>query len=175
MKNLILILLTAFTLSCCSKDDNKPKTELEKLPPATQTGKNTFGCLLDGKAFLPYNAPNSTNCFYQLVSGKYYFYLGGQKSINDNIVSIVLKTEKKQIFQGDTYELFENIDGNASGNYLFNVDFSSTTLANSGKLTITKLDQVNQIVSGTFWFDVQDTNGAIHQIRDGRFDFEYTN
>jgi hypothetical protein len=124
MKNLILILLTAFTLSCCSKDDNKPKTELEKLPPATQTGKNTFGCLLDGKAFLPYNAPNSTNCFYQLVSGKYYFYLGGQKSINDNIVSIVLKTEKKQIFQGDTYELFENIDGNASGNYLFNLDFS---------------------------------------------------
>ena len=43
------------------------------------------------------------------------------------------------------------------------------------KITITKLDEVNHIVSGTFWFDVQDTNGVIHQIRDGRFDMQYTN
>lgn len=34
-KNLILLLFTTFALSCCNKDDDKPKTELEKLPPAT--------------------------------------------------------------------------------------------------------------------------------------------
>ena len=31
MKKLILLLLTTFTLSSCNNDDDKPKTELEKL------------------------------------------------------------------------------------------------------------------------------------------------
>ena len=31
------------------------------------------------------------------------------------------------------------------------------------------------IVSGTFWFDVLDTFGVVHQIREGRFDMQYTN
>ena len=29
----------------------KPKTELEKLPPATQEGKETWGCLINSKAW----------------------------------------------------------------------------------------------------------------------------
>ena len=73
MKKLLLLLLTTFALSCCNKDDDKPIAEIDKLPPATQTGANTVGCLLDGKAFLPGNFPNSTNCFYQFVDGNYYF------------------------------------------------------------------------------------------------------
>ena len=41
-----------FMGASCKK--NKPqKTELEKLPPVTQTGANTFGCLINGKAFTP--------------------------------------------------------------------------------------------------------------------------
>jgi hypothetical protein len=53
MKKKLFIILTAVALSCCSKDEqpNTPKTELEKLPPATQTGANTAGCLVNGKAF----------------------------------------------------------------------------------------------------------------------------
>jgi hypothetical protein len=39
MKNLLILLLTTFALSCCNKDDDpQPISELEKLPPATQTG-----------------------------------------------------------------------------------------------------------------------------------------
>ena len=52
MKNLLLLLLVTFAISCCNKgDDDQPKTELEKLPPATQTGANTAGCLVNGVAF----------------------------------------------------------------------------------------------------------------------------
>ena len=52
--------------------------------------------------------------------------------------------------------------------------FSRTNSIQTGNLTITKLDQVNQVVSGAFWFDVKDSNGTVHQIREGRFDMQYT-
>ena len=37
----------------CKKDDDDTKTALEQLPQATQTGAQTFGCLIDGKPFIP--------------------------------------------------------------------------------------------------------------------------
>ena len=81
MKNLLLLFLTTFALSCCNKDDNpKPKTELEKLPPATQTGANTAGCLVNGVAFLPkgYFSTKSNEMLMLLYYCKYYYQLYNQ-------------------------------------------------------------------------------------------------
>jgi hypothetical protein len=176
MKHFILLLLTTFTLSCCSNDEEQKTTsEIDKLPPATQTGANKVGCLLDGKAFLPGNFPNATNCFYQFVDGEYYFYLNFNNIISNKFLAISLGTEKKQIFQNQIYDLFERVENNAFGNYTFETLNYSTNTNYTGKLTITKLDPINFIVSGTFWFDVQDSNGIVHQIREGRFDMQYTN
>ncbi|MBS1557911.1 MAG: hypothetical protein JST69_04210 [Bacteroidetes bacterium] len=47
------------------KNDPKPLTELEKLPPATQTGKNTFGCLVNGKAVIASTTTNVTGVYQQ--------------------------------------------------------------------------------------------------------------
>lgn len=66
MKNLILILFTTFSLSCCNKDEDK--TPIEQLPPATTTGANTAGCLVDGEVFLPKGTSLGgpiLSCFYQ--------------------------------------------------------------------------------------------------------------
>lgn len=174
MKNLFL-LLSFFTLSCCHKDDDQPKTELEKLPPATQTGANTFGCLLDGQAFIPEGGLNPLDCVYQFVNGGYYFALQGSKRDSaNNSLFLALSTENVQIFANQIYILKENIAGNAYGTYGFSAIFSRTNSIQTGELKITKLDTQNQIVSGTFWFDVKDHNDVIHQIRDGRFDMQYT-
>lgn len=176
MKRILLLLLTTFTLSFCNIDDDKPKTELEKLPPATQTGANTFGCLLDGKAFLPGSFPNATNCFYQLVDGEYYFAMAfGNTNFNAINIDVGVGTQKLQIQQNVQYDLFELSDNNAFGGYNFGTFNYYTTNTHTGKLTITKLDEINHIVSGTFWFDVIDNNGVVHQIREGRFDAQYTN
>jgi hypothetical protein len=82
MKNLLLLLTLTLTLSCCDKDDDKPKTELEKLPPTTQTGARTFGCLLDGIAFVTGNENLAKDCVYQFVNG-YYFSLQGTTYIKN--------------------------------------------------------------------------------------------
>lgn len=51
---LIVLLATTLLAASCKKDKAQDdRTELEKLPPITQTGANTFGCLVNGKAWLP--------------------------------------------------------------------------------------------------------------------------
>jgi hypothetical protein len=49
MKNIITVLLLSL-LTSCSEDSNNPEAQL---PPITQTGENTFGCLIDGKLLIP--------------------------------------------------------------------------------------------------------------------------
>tara|TARA_R110002073_G_C9371447_1_gene572214 strand:+ start:845 stop:1168 length:324 start_codon:yes stop_codon:yes gene_type:complete len=53
LKTAVLLFL-AFTLINCSKKDNLiTLVEEDQLPPITQTGANTFGCLINGKVFIP--------------------------------------------------------------------------------------------------------------------------
>src|SRR5690625_2377022 len=66
-RNVILFLTLSLSFFCTScdlfswgKNNEKEKTELEKLPPPTQTGEFTFGCLVNGKAFVVTNSYRMT-------------------------------------------------------------------------------------------------------------------
>ncbi len=177
MKKILLLLTLSTLLACCNKDETlaPPQTPVSQLPPATQTGANTVGCLLDGEVFKPDNRQNSTNCFYQFVNSKYYFTVAFRKSDkNNNLLGIDVGTNAKEIFEGETYDLITFLPNNASATFIFNLTQNFTDNIHKGELKITKLDKINFIVSGTFWFDVIDSNGVIHQIREGRFDMRYT-
>ncbi len=107
MKNTILLLLTLFTLSCCKNDDDTPTNPIDQLPPATQVGANTFGCLLDGQAFLPAYGSNPLDCVYQFVSGGYHFALqGNRRDQNNNSTLIGLSTNNLEIIENQTYQLY---------------------------------------------------------------------
>ena len=53
MKKILLLLTLSILFACCNKEDTPTPTPnpVSQLPPATQTGANTFGCLLDGRRF----------------------------------------------------------------------------------------------------------------------------
>lgn len=175
MKNIIIITLIYLTFFSCNKDEDQPIAEIDKLPSATQVGANTFGCLLDGIAFKPGGGPNPLDCVYQFVDGGYYFGLQGNKrNENNNKVTIALGTNNLQIQEGLTYNLLNNSIGNAFGIYSFSPFSSYTSAFQTGELKISKLDLQNQIISGYFWFDIIDFQGNLHQIREGRFDMQYT-
>jgi len=61
MKNTIKKLLTAATLLAlltaagCNEDDPSSTAPVDQLPPLTQTGENTFGCLVNGIPVIPGN------------------------------------------------------------------------------------------------------------------------
>lgn len=157
-------------MSSCNKDDD-PITPIDQLPPATQTGAGTFGCLVNGQPFI--DNSGSFNCFYQLVNGGYYFGIEGTDEKYD-IVDIGLFTNEKLIEDGQTYVLLENIPGNAFGSGYFlstnnSGEGATTNESENGQLKITKLDFENFIVSGTFSFDLLNpTTGETVKIRNGR-------
>lgn len=68
--------------------------------------------------------------------------------------------------------------GSASGGYYIGMIYTSTEYLTSssvtGELKITKLDEINRIVSGAFRFDAVNKNGEKVQVREGRFDMNYT-
>ncbi|WP_395076613.1 hypothetical protein [Flavobacterium sp.] len=182
MKKIIALLIITTFLACCNKDDNPEPAPppISQLPPATQTGANTFGCLLDGEVFKPGITNNSYNCFYQLVSGEYYFRVSANNKKNNVLKAISVGTEQLSISQGQTLNLFERSNGNCYGEFFNGNDLTgvienyNTSILYTGELKITKLDFTNNIVSGTFWYDVKDNQNVVHQIREGRFDMRFT-
>jgi hypothetical protein len=170
-----ILLFAIILLSACNKDDDTPANPVDQLPPATQTGANTFGCLLDGEVFIPRGGTNPLDCVYQFIDGGYYFGLQGNKrNENNNLITIGIGTNNLQLQQGLSYNLLDNLSGKAFGFYLLSTQLSYTSSTSTGELTVSKLDTQNQIVSGTFWFNVEDQNGVVHEIREGRFDMQFT-
>jgi len=158
------------SLSHCTKDQSKPKTELEKLPAATQTGAYKFGCLVNGKAWIPKSslrfscdnevnfdlwAEVQTNGIYQSI----FFFREDRMSATG---SYAFNDKTKQ------YAIFSEF------NDLINTcECSADGTNGNGALTITKFDQTKLIISGTFNFTAWNTKCDTIKVTEGRFDLHY--
>jgi hypothetical protein len=186
MKHRFFFIIASLIIVCLSaskcKKDKPPVDPVSQLPPETQTGANTFGCLVDGKVFLPKGAPFGgpiLQCAYQYLdngsSKGFYFQLSASHRYStQNIKSIALGTENLKLKEGafvleDAFQ-----DGKAFGLFSESGKGNYTQKYLPGLLTITKFDEINQIVSGTFWFSVVVSPGDTIQITDGRFDMQFT-
>ena len=172
-----IFLIIFFTNSLCRKGDS-----VSQLPPETNTGAGTFGCLVNGNIFKPKGDPFSgpiVSCAYQYINGGYYFQLAALNKSGSVNYGIGLFTDSLKIQQDFGYTLKgKNVKEGAYGLYAIS-EFQGLTnfLTNSidtGQLVIKKFDEVNRIVSGTFWFDAVNANGQKVQIRQGRFDMKFT-
>jgi hypothetical protein len=177
MKNIIFILATIFTLSYCSSDDYSGN----QLPPETQTGANTAGCLVNGKVFLPKQEGINPAlvCNYEFINGEFFFNLviNDLRGIEGKTVSV--RTSRISLESNISYLLnkentiYEDFTG-GGGIYSIGVsNFFYTNSIKTGELIITRLDLQNSIISGTFWFDAINNSGEIVEIRQGRFDMRY--
>jgi len=188
MKNIStsLLLLALFTTLIAGKC-RKEKTLLEQLPPETQTGTNTFGCLVNGNVHIPkgspLSGPNLAFVYQYLLNGTpagYTFALGAtNKKDPTNITTVGFGFDSVRMNTG-LYLLKARRNGQGGGQVGFynnnnpNGDLYSTNELITGELNIKKLDTINQIASGTFWFNAANTSGQKVEVREGRFDVRYT-
>lgn len=182
-KNTLLLVCSLVLLSASCK---KEKTGLAALPPATQEGKKTFGCLINGKAFVAQSKPFTTppvpgvTCQYGYIDndiskGHNFSIYGSDNKVSqkpDAPSSVLVYVNKIDIQQGTTYQLQDQKDSGAYAEYhtyLLIDDYTSLI----GELTFTNFDEINHIASGTFWFDTTNDKGEKIEIREGRFDAKF--
>lgn len=158
----------------CSTDNNCYGVDC--LPEATQTGKGTFGCLVNGQPYV--DNSGIFNCFYQLIDGEYYFGIAGTD--DGPIEQIFIGSFNKAINVGTEIELGATMDQNFFSNCSFSCEIincfgGSTKNENPGTISFSKLDFEDYIVSATFEFSVVDPNTEIvYEITEGRFDAKFT-
>lgn len=166
--SIFILPLLILSLQHCKEDD--PLTELEKLPPATQSGKRTFGCLVDGKAMA-----NDGCCVpsdYQL--GLLSIVSGASNKDYEGLFSIYVHdndlSEKSYILSesGLNQDYARFYETKVSCEFL-------TDNAYTGSITITHLDKINFIISGTFEFELYSADCTkVIKVTDGRFDTHYS-
>ena len=170
-KVLFFFILFSLILSGCKKPDTNGNT-IPTLPDATQSGKNTFGCKVDGAIYTPQASkyvfgPNvPLGCDYNTNSG--FVHLGTKRGDEETMLGF----SNKHIFSTGSYS-FSNTDSNSAGYIHKSERYFSDSLPN-GSLVITKIDTVLKIISGTFVYNATDpiTQKTIH-ITEGRFDMKY--
>jgi len=158
------------------------------LPPETQTGANTFGCLVNGQVFMPKGPSLSPilSSYYEYIyppgaSGFVFQISANRNGDNCELKSISIVIDSTKIFQGMTFTLKEIAKGNATARYAYYPSctvsqiYYYTTNIVKGELFFKKFDETNHIASGTFWFDAINTNNDTVKITDGRFDLHFTN
>lgn len=180
---LSLVLLTQ--CSKCKGDEPTPQPPadpLTLLPPETRTGANTFGCLVNGKAFTAPYATSARGDWQSLTR------LGVSGSITENGTS----TNKG-------ISVLLALNGNLADNQLFSIVSStlpyplftpginqfwaasaggtctySGGLIKKGQVALVKFDGVARIASGRFAFTLYEPDGCdTLRVTNGRFDVKF--
>ncbi len=170
-----LMFITTILSSSCKK--NKI-SEIDKLPPATQTGVKTFGCLVNGKAWIPDNGcallcPSSLKFYYDNINGgqfstKTELTINGRKEYINFGFDSCNKIGEYIFSTGMPGRSFAYNDYNKPNcQTLFSND---TGTAISGYFNITRFDLPNGIISGTFEITLSKQGCETINITNGRFD-----
>lgn len=176
----VLLFIMLFTSTC--KKQNTLEMELAKLPPATQTGQNTFGCLVNGKAWVAQNA----DCFpYCDPSFKMYYdsdhagnllilgiYLNSTIQINQRIGIGIDSISLKNKFDF-------NLKPNNIGFYFMNsnlqdpcywINSMDSNTVTFGTVNLTRKDLQSGVIPGNFEFTLYRPGCDTIKVTHGRFD-----
>ena len=181
MKNEYTLLLLFAAFCCmgvqCKEEEPDKIDELAKLPPATTKGRNTFGCLINGKAF-PYGAPGEHIKLAYYDNGEFYVsYFTRLNPSNPSIHQGINLHTNKIRSEGKYCISYKNFSEDfftviTTDENFFSADKSN--LDGCANITISKFDTINQIISGNFRFTLNNENGNKKVIVEhGRFDFQY--
>lgn len=181
MKKRIFLLVLTLAFASCKKNDDEVPHPADDLPPATQVGAVMLACKVNGVPYIC-KGYGEVTAYYQWVNGGYSLSIRGSKQ-TDLVWTVEIGNHYQgnaPIEEGQTYILDGNNLGYFGGlnvlggpnNY---IESTTTTSDYTGEMTITRFDMETQIVSGTFWFDVENPwTGEKIEVREGRFDTHFS-
>lgn len=177
MRYFFILITVPFLFTACAKD-------VDALPPATETGANTFGAKVNGEYWIPQGFGILPTA--EILEARY---------INPTDILINARNFGKTPNETEFEFYIKDISG--PGTFLFNQhtavypdesasygyyikrkftpeDEWITDASHTGRIVITKLDKENKIISGTFEFQaVSMYNASVTlTVTEGRFDLK---
>ena len=169
VKNLLkitaLALFIALPLSCVEPE------EPTELPPETQKGANTFGCLVNGELFVAqphfsgFNVRNYVDAVYGSGANNYTYVEIYGSNKNGYVLFSIGNPETGRKF--------------TPHRLVYSSNDNRFQVGNTEGVFLTKLDLENQIVSGTFEFEIpllkdgEAIEDSTVKITKGRFDIKF--
>jgi len=178
IKYILLLAMVAGFTQCCKEKPNV-SNDVPGLPPATQTGANTLGFLLNGVPWTPAGNNGTANLSidfdpginnggmgisgYRVIAAGNVEYLGIgiTDSLNFKTAPFSLLLYNKSIY---SIRFLRN-----SCDYLW----TDTLIKTSGNITISKLDRIENIIAGTFSAVLIKPGCDTIKITNGRFDMKF--
>jgi len=168
-------------LSSCKDEIEFSDTIEQKLPPITSDGNGTFGCLVNGKLWLPKEYKDYARCnYYPWVDSKDLF---GTLSIvsycnkfeGGKTAAITIQLRKRVFGIGKHLVYRDNVNNDI---VKFRNDityFEGNGIDTSNFIIISRLDSIERIVSGTFQFNLLNLNNNLdtQKFTEGRFDLKF--
>jgi hypothetical protein len=173
MKIFLIISILALFALCSFPGCGVLPTPKEVLPAATQTGANTFGCLVNGKVWLPKGNNGTSNLspsYDPNFNGKIIFDISTYRILSDNdrqylgIGIVGLDTTR-------TYLVNDTIGFARFSRDQCNYMNYNSTVYRKGSIIITKLSL--PIVSGTFDFILFKNGCDTLKATQGRFNLKF--
>lgn len=177
IKNILLCGLSfLLLLSSCSK-------EVDELPPATQTGANTFGVKINGKNWVParFGIVPATNLLEASWTGPESVIIYA-RNFSASPTETVFEIQISNLTGPGTYYFNQTITKPTGASYGYYVkrtitpeDEWQTSSQFTGSVNVTRFDRANHIISGTFEFNA----GSLYHpdefiaVTDGRFDVKF--
>lgn len=166
MKNKYSLLLL-FASFCCLNVQCKKESELDKLPPATTSGAQTMGCLINGEAF--YTKKISQGNYY---NGRIWIDANNQSPLGGDLVILT----RGVITKPGYYFIPFDKPGEHQFSRLSDGEFYSSvfTQKDFAYIKITRLDSIRHYMAGEFSFTLYNRYlSKSVKITHGRFDFKY--
>jgi hypothetical protein len=180
---LLLPLVVFLGASCTLIDALKPVPTA--LPPETQTGANTFGCLVDGKLLVPYSDDSNLEALSKELQSPYgglfgiscgFYKSGSSKQSLGFLIRRIQKEGIYKLYYNHQEYLTNGINTKDGAEYRIDDNYYNMKVSKSSlTVEITKFDQKNYIVAGRFYgtlYDEQDSTRKV-EITQGRFDVKF--
>lgn len=172
MKRILIALLPLMALISCKKG-------IDELPPVSQTGANTFGAKVNGNLWAPQGfGPIPANDILEARMSGHDIVINARNfasSPNETEFQLtIFNVTAPGVYPFNTDVVHPN--GAASYGYYVKRNMTPqdewiTSSTNTGSVTITKIDDVNRIVAGTFQFNAGSLyNSGVLVVTEGRFD-----
>ncbi|MDQ6482154.1 DUF6252 family protein [Dyadobacter sp. LHD-138] len=155
-----------------------------ELTPATQDGKNTFSCKVNGKVWIPKGSSSLGGTIKPIYGGFLWNVVTDSVDISigayltnsyDDQLDLYLKSFKLGVHRLNQKTLSEGATLNPKNYGLFraaNGRSYITSEINTGWINLTKADTISGIIAGTFEFTAASGSGEIVKITEGRFDIK---